>query len=515
MKRENTQEKSTADMNLLLNSLVQYGPKIVQNRPLVKMAVAMGENYLIKNGKNRKKEDTSNPPGVIDDQTDMSLAILHSVYRALMNCKLSEATYDKAATVLGRDLLVEKAERLEKAKKFIEEYGIAQPSFLLISPSKACNLRCIGCYADSDEHVQTLEWDVVDRIVSEAREMWGVQFIVISGGEPLAYRSQGKTILDLAEKHPDNYFMFYTNSTLITDAVAQRMAALGNIVPMISLEGWKERTDARRGAGVFDKVMDAMDRLYQAGVLFGVSLTATRENAEELLSDDFLDFLFNKKHAAMGWIFQYMPIGRSYTLDLMPTPEQRAWMWKQSWRMVREKHYFLADFWNHGTVVDGCLSAGGHGNGGYMYIDWNGNISPCVFVPYSPVNIKEVYARGGNLMDVFNEPFFKDIRQWQGEIKAQTGSKNLLNPCPMRDHNAVMRQLVRKHEAEPTDHNAAEALQDGSYAEGMDAYDERYQQIVDQIWDRVYIENKPLGAEELEQITHADTREAPEKAALA
>jgi len=210
-----------------------------------------------------------------------------------------------------------------------------------------------------------------------------------------------------------------------------------------------------------------------------------------------------------------MPIGRSYTLDLMPTPEQRAWMWKQSWRMVREKHYFLADFWNHGTVVDGCLSAGGHGNGGYMYIDWNGNVSPCVFVPYSPVNIKEVYARGGNLMDVFNEPFFKDIRHWQGEIKAQTKSKNLLNPCPMRDHNAVMRQLVRKHEAEPTDHNAAEALQDGSYAEGMDAYDERYQQIVDQIWDRVYIENKPLGKEEMDAITHPGTKKEPEKAALA
>jgi len=195
---------------------------------------------------------------------------------------------------------VEKSERLEKAKAFTEKYGFAQPSFLLISPSKACNLRCTGCYADSDAQVQTLDWDIVDRVVREARELWGVQFIVISGGEPMAYRSQGKTLLDLAEAHPDNYFMFYTNSTLITDEIAQRMADLGNLIPMISLEGWKERTDARRGPGVYDKVMDRMDMLTSKGVLFGVSLTATTENCEEILSDEFIDFLVEKNACRHG-----------------------------------------------------------------------------------------------------------------------------------------------------------------------------------------------------------------------
>ena len=203
----------------------------------------------------------------------------------------------------------------------------------------------------------------------------------------------------------------------------------------------------------------------------------------------------------MGWIFQYMPIGRSYTLGLMPTPEQRLQMWKQSWKLVREKSIFLADFWNHGTVVDGCLSAGGHGNGGYMYIDWNGNVSPCVFVPYSPVNIKEVYAKGGNLTDIFTEPFFADLRKWQADIKIQTNGKNLLNPCPIRDHNADLRQLIRKHEVEPLDLNAAEALQDANYAKGMDVYGEKYQKIVDTIWEKVYVQNSPLEAEDTEKLT--------------
>ena len=247
MKKERQVNKTTDEMSLLLNSLIQSGPKIVQNRPLVKMAMAMGENYLIKDGKNRLKNDPTLTPGVVEDQTAMSLAILHSVYRALNDCKFSDATYQKASAILGRDLFIEKSQRKEKATKFIEEHGYSQPSFLLISPTKACNLRCVGCYADSDSNVQSLDWDIVDKAITEAHDEWGVQFTVISGGEPLAYRSQGKTILDLAEKHSDNYFIFYTNSTLITDEVAQRMASLGNIVPMISLEGWRERTDARRG----------------------------------------------------------------------------------------------------------------------------------------------------------------------------------------------------------------------------------------------------------------------------
>ena len=477
------------DMGLLLNTLIKYGPKMAQNRLLVKTAMAAAENYIIKDGKNRYKTEPSTPAGVIDDQTAMSLSILNSVSRAITECKLSEATYQRASSVLGKDLLVEKNLRKQKSVEFLETHDFGQPSFLLISPTKACNLHCIGCYADSDANVQSLDWDILEKTVNQANELWGVQFIVISGGEPLVYRSQGKSILDLAEKHPNIYFMFYTNSTLMTNEVVQRMADLGNIIPMISLEGWQEKTDARRGKGIFDRAMNAMDMLYKAGVLFGTSLTATKENAEEILSDDFMDFLFTKKHIMMSWIFQYMPIGRAYTLNLMPTPEQRKWMWGQTWKLVREKHYFLADFWNSGTVVDGCLSAGGHGSGGYLYIDWNGTVAPCVFVPYSPVNINKVFARGGDLNDIYSEPFFADIRKWQIDMKIKTNSKNLLNPCPVRDHNSDFRKILFKHEAEPSDANAAAAIQDEEYAAGMDAYGEEYQKIADSIWEKKYVKN--------------------------
>ena len=480
---EESNIKTSQDIKWLLKILEKNGPKIVRNRTLRNTGLSIAEKWLLKNNSKREQTESQLPLGVVDDLASMSLAILNSVRCAFNNYKLSDATLEKVLNILIKDLFLEKELRVQKSIEFRKNHGYNTPSFLVISPSKACNLSCEGCYADSDEKVQMLDWDLVDKIIKDALEIWGTQFIVISGGEPMAYRSQGKDILDLVENNPGTFFMMYTNGTLIEEEVAERMAKLGNIIPAISLEGWREKTDARRGEGVFDRAMAAMDRLFQAGVLYGVSLTATRHNAEEILSDSFIEFLFKEKHAVIGWIFQYMPIGRSYTLDLMPIPDQRLKMWRQSWELVREKKVFLADFWNHGTIVDGCLSAGGHDNGGYFYIEWNGNVTPCVFVPYSPVNVKDIYSNGGNIMDVYTDPFFQDIRKWQKCGK----NGNLLMPCLIRDHNDDLRQLIRKHEVNPIDKSAKEALVDGDYAKGMDQYARTYHELADKVWETQYL----------------------------
>jgi MoaA/NifB/PqqE/SkfB family radical SAM enzyme len=345
-------------------------------------------------------------------------------------------------------------------------------------------LRCSGCYADSNEQPRTLDWNIVDRMISEEKTLWGARLIVFSGGEPFAYRSEGKGIMELIEKHSDCFFLTFTNSTLINESISQRLSKAGNMFLAISVEGWKERTDERRGAGVFDKILSTMQMLRRDGVPFGISLTGTRYNAEEILSDDFIHF-FKEQGALFAWLFQYMPIGRSYTLDLMVTPKQRAWMWKRSWEIVREQRFFLADFWNHGTCVDGCLSAGGHGDGGYFYVDWNGAVTPCVFTPYSPVNIRDVYARGGTLNDVWQEPFFYSMRQWQVDFRKQ--NRNYLAPCPNRDHHDELDRLLREHEPEPTDSNATETLTDPGYTAGLVAYNREFEAITHDIWEKHYV----------------------------
>jgi len=464
--------------------------RLSKNR-LVQEVVRHEVKKLLLNLLKASRSDPSALPSVQDDRIAMATAITESVYRGLRGKHFSDAYLRGILQVLIKTLFIDRGDP-EQQKQFQEAFGKLAPSFLLLAPGKACNLRCPGCYSDSDDRKASLEWSLIDRIVEEAKELWGERLFVISGGEPFAYRSEGKGIMEFFEKHQDSFFLVFTNATLIDDEVSRRLSRSGNVLLCLSIEGFRALTDARRGDGVFDQVTETMDRLNRDGVPFGVSLTATCHNVEEILSEEFVEFIM-KKGALLAFMFHYMPIGRSFTLDLMPTPEQRAWMWRRSWEIVREKQFFMPDFWNHGTCVDGCIAAGGHGQGGYFYIDWNGAVTPCVFMPYSPLNIRDVYAEGKTLNDVWQEPFFQAVRQWQYDYIDD--GRSMIAPCPNRDHHDELEQLLLHYEPEPTDSNAAETLIDPEYTRGLVAYDRRFEAITGGIWEDHYQQRTAAGNE--------------------
>ncbi|MCE5254569.1 MAG: radical SAM protein [Actinomycetia bacterium] len=479
--------------------------RLVKNPLVQKVAVRQVKRYLV-NSLKASRSDSTYLPSVQDDRIVMGMAITESLYRGLKGKHFSDPYLRGMLQILVKTLFIDRGNP-EQRKQFQEAFGKLAPSFLLVAPGKACNLRCPGCYSDSDDKTNKLEWSLVDRIMDEAKNLWGERFFVISGGEPFAYRSEGKGIVELFEKHQDSFFMVYTNATLIDDQVSKRLSKAGNALLCLSLEGFKERTDARRGAGVFDRVIATMDRLNRDRVPFGVSLTATNDNVEEILSDEFIDFIM-KKGALLGFIFHYMPIGRSFDLELMPTPEQRAWMWKRTWEIVRERQFFLPDFWNHGTCVDGCIAAGGHGQGGYFYIDWNGAVTPCVFMPYSPVNIRDAYAQGKTLNDVWQDPFFQAVRQWQYDYVDD--GRSMIAPCPNRDHHDELERLLIQYEPEPTDSNAAETLVDPDYTRGLVAYNRRFEAITDGIWEAHYLNRVAAEDELFAPLPEIPVTEAPQ-----
>jgi MoaA/NifB/PqqE/SkfB family radical SAM enzyme len=388
----------------------------------------------------------------------------------------------------------------ERVDAFRERRGGDPPSFLTISPTKKCNLRCKGCYAASSaKNDECLRYSVLARVIREKTEVWGSHFTVLSGGEPLMYVSEGKDLFDLLGDNQDNYFMMYTNGTLITREVAERMADLGNISPAISVEGWERETDDRRGKGVFRRVQEAMQNLRAAGVPFGISVTATRENAEVILSESFLDFYFGHQGALYGWIFQYMPIGRGFTADWMVTPEQRRWMLEQELSLLYDKKRFLVDFWNGGPMTVGCIAAGRPG--GYFYVDWNGNIAPCVFFPYYVDNLYGIYANNLSLTDVLESGFFQTIRRWQdGYAYKQPREKmgNLFLPCAIRDHYRFASRAIENCGAHPMDEDAGRAIVDRDFRESMVRYDERLEELIDPIWERdVLNEKRSAGGQHL------------------
>ena len=433
--------------------------------------------------------DLRHPPAIEQDKAALSLALLQMAERALAQRRLGRPALRALLKTLFAGVLVHRGDATAK-ERFRARHGTGAPDFLAISPGKACNLRCEGCYANSGEHGEKLAFATVDRLVRDAHDDWGSRFFVLTGGEPFAWREAGRGIFELAERHADCFFIAYTNATLLDDAVARRLGALGNLSPVLSVEGMRERTDARRGRGVFDKVVAAAERLGQEGVLFGMSLTATRENADEVLSDPVLETFVDRLGALYAFVFHYMPIGRA-SLERMMTAEQRMRLYERVWSLVRERHLFVLDFWNGATGSNGCIAGGRPG--GYFHVNWNGDVSPCVFCPWSPVNLRDVYEAGGTLDDVWAHPFFAAIRRWQREYGYREAHEpcgethDWIAPCLIRDHHADFERLVAPGGVLPTDADARAAQADPSWHEGLKEFDRELQALADPVWERVYL----------------------------
>jgi MoaA/NifB/PqqE/SkfB family radical SAM enzyme len=423
-----------------------------------------------------------------DDQYNLIRALIAELDRACSRHSCSPQTLDKITRIFLSRLLSRGS--MNRVPVSSTEGKSVRPSFVTISPTNACNLACTGCYAGNIRKAQHLDFDVVDRIINEMKEQFGTYFFVISGGEPFLYKSKGRTLLDLFEAHQDAIFLVYSNGTRIDEPKAEKLASLGNAFPAISVEGFEKETDERRGRGTFALISDAMDNLRRHGVLFGISVTPCSRNAELLLSDEFLDFYFNRKGASFGWYFQYMPIGRAPQFDLMVSPEQRDWMRRRIWEKVREHRYFIADFWNSGTASNGCISAGRK----YFYVMWDGTVTPCVFIPYVDKeynNIYDIYGRGGSLKDILYSPFFTALRAWQREYReGGCGSHcgNLLTPCIIRDHCRSFRSIVRATGALPVGGNTG-----GNYLDLVDSgvmvdYNREYGNLADPVWEYQYLD---------------------------
>jgi len=368
-------------------------------------------------------------------------------------------------------------------EKFHEKYNIYPPGLGVISPTQKCNLNCDGCYANSKNTSRaSLEFDIVDKMVNEMCNVMGTKLVVISGGEPFMWRSNGKGILDIIEKYPDIYFLIYTNGTMITDDVIKRLYKLGNATPTISVEGYEKETDKRRGNGMYKKILKLTENLRKQGIAYGVSITATKENTDIFLQDKFYDFWFDEMGVTYMWMFHYMPIGRAKdSIGLMPTPEQRVKLLKEWEHVLFEKEYFVGDFWNSGACSDGCIAYGREG--GYFYVDWNGNINPCVFVPYHKDNIIDLYNNGKTLVDGLMSDYFERGRAWQREYGFYSDEpKNIFTPCSIKDNHADFREKILSDDVKPSDEAAKQALEDPEYFKVMCKYGEEIKELTEPIW---------------------------------
>jgi len=331
-----------------------------------------------------------------------------------------------------------------------------------MDPTSACNLHCTGCWAAEYGNKMNIVLDTLDSIIKQGKKL-GTYMYIYSGGEPLVRKDD---IIKLCEKHNDCAFLAFTNATLIDEKFADDMLRVKNFVPAISVEGFEEATDFRRGKGTYQAVIKAMKILRDKKLPFGVSCCYTSKNSEVIGSEEYFDDLV-KKGAKFAWLFTYMPVGKDAVPELLATAEQRKFMYEQIRKFRSTKPIFTMDFWNDGEYVNGCIAGGRR----YLHINANGDIEPCAFIHYSDSNIHK-----NTLLEAYKNPLFMQYRQ------NQPFNSNMLRPCPLLDNPQKLAYMVDKSGAKSTDMQNPEDVHDLT-AKCVDVA-EKWAPVADELWEK-------------------------------
>ena len=352
-----------------------------------------------------------------------------------------------------------KGSAIQKEVKERENCNV--PWAILLDPTSACNLHCTGCWAAEYGNRLNLSLETMDSIIRQGKEM-GVYMYIYTGGEPLVRKQD---LIKLCEMHPDCEFLSFTNGTLIDEEFCREMLRVKNFVPAISLEGFAEANDDRRGSGVYQKVMDAMELLKENRLPFGISACYTSRNAEDISSERFFDMMIDKG-ALFVWLFHYMPVGNDAAPELLPTPEQRELMYHRIRQYRETKPIFSMDFQNDAEYVGGCIAGGRN----YLHINAKGDVEPCVFIHYSNCNIHNT-----SLLDALKSPLFMAYRQ------GHPFNENMLRPCPMLENPEKLHEMVKQTNAVNTDYQSPESTE--HLCGKTVPYAENWKETAERLWN--------------------------------
>src|SRR5947208_2608458 len=304
------------------------------------------------------------------------------------------------------------------------------PPFLYVSIINSCNLRCQGCWVDVSAKMQAMEPAAFSKMVREAKQMGNVFFGIV-GGEPFMHPQ----FFELLEPHGDCYFQVFTNGHFITDEKAKKLRDLGNVTPLISVEGTEIVSDERRGrGGVLSKTMQGLQNCLNNRLLTGVCTSLCRTNIDDLLQDRWVDRLI-EMGVMYTWFHVYRPMGPSPNPDLCLSPEQakRAREFVVNTRAT--KPIIVVDAYYDGEGKALCPAATGISH----HINPWGDIEPCPIVQFSK---ESIHAKGGDsrsLRQKFTQSAF--LREFR-ELSQET-----TRGCIVLERPDLLKQLVEKHSA--------------------------------------------------------------------
>ena len=310
-----------------------------------------------------------------------------------------------------------------------DEDGQNIPAFLIASITSSCNLHCTGCYSrannacSDDAPLNQLSGDDWGDIFNEAKDL-GISFIVLAGGEPMLRED----VILKASDFPEILFPIFTNGTMLDEDYLKLLDKHRNLVPILSIEGDEEVTDSRRGEGVYSKLVDSMELMKKNNIIFGASLTFTKDNLSTLLSDEYIEKLHDFGCKVIFFI-EYVPVNGE-TIELAPSDNERDLLFNEINRLRKEYDDMLfLSFPGDEKTSGGCLAAGR----GFFHINSHGGAEPCPASPYSDINVKDT-----SLLEALNSKLFKSLRDGGLLMDDHEGG------CVLFEHEDEVKKLLNE-----------------------------------------------------------------------
>ncbi|MGA2067372.1 MAG: radical SAM protein [Thermoguttaceae bacterium] len=297
------------------------------------------------------------------------------------------------------------------------------PPFLFLALTNACNLRCHGCWIESQGPVQQLSPEEIDGAIAAGKRQ-RAYFYTLLGGEPMLYAP----LWDLIGRHPDCYFQIITNGMFLSPENVARIRSAGNVTPLVSLDGTAENNDLRRGPGVFQSAMAGLARLRQAKILFGVATTVTAANLDEVAGDAYVREII-RRGAMYLWYYVYRPVGADPSPEFCLSRQQMIELRRRLLALRRRHPILLVDtYWDAaGAAV--CPAAVGLG----FHVGPRGGIEPC---PPLGLSCQTIRDHAGDVFRSINESAF--LRGFQEFVRRRTRG------CVILEHPGELAEFLRE-----------------------------------------------------------------------
>ncbi len=298
-------------------------------------------------------------------------------------------------------------------KRDISEHsGLHIPPFLIASIASECNLFCAGCYArccgacTERGHQADLSAGEWSSVFKEASSL-GVSFVLLAGGEPLLRRD----VIEAAVPYDDMIFPIFTNGLLLDGDYIDLFHQHRHMIPVLSIEGGKAETDARRGDGVYDRVTSVMKRLKQKKMLFGASITVTSNNIEAVISDGFIGDL-HERGCGLLIFTEYVPLEKDTEALMLSVAEVNRLNDAVTALKGRFTNTIILSFPGDEAKIGGCLASGR----GFFHINPSGGAEPCPFSPYAKYNVKET-----PMLEILQSQYFAKLQALAASEESHEG----------------------------------------------------------------------------------------------